>query len=65
MHLFDKNYIPSTIISDRTSIASLLADIGKSTGPRSSTGENSGRLMKTLIVPVLHVGRPSKGTLML
>ena len=28
-------------------------DIGKSTGPRSSTGENSGGPMKTLSVPVL------------
>ena len=33
------------------------ADIGKSTGPRSSTGENSGGPMKTLIVPVLLSGK--------
>ena len=32
------------------------ADIGKSTGPRSSTGENSGGPMKTLSVPVLLSG---------
>ena len=30
-----------------------ISDIGKSTGPRSSTGENSGGPIKTLIVPVL------------
>ena len=47
------------------------ADIGKSTGPRSSTGENSGGPMKTLIVQVLlsskknPVRSPSMGTLML
>ena len=35
------------------------ADIGKSTGPRSSTGENSGGPMKTLIVPVLLSGKNS------
>ena len=45
--------------------------IGKSTGPRSSTGENSGGPMKTLTVPVLlsgkkiPVGSPSMGILML
>ena len=45
------------------------ADIGKSTGPRSLTGENSGGPMKTLIVPVLlsgnkiAVGSPSRGIL--
>ena len=33
------------------------ADIGKSTGPRSSTGENSGGPMKTLIVSVLLYGK--------
>ena len=31
----------------------LNSDIGKSAGPRSSTGENSGGPMKTLIVQVL------------
>ena len=47
------------------------ADIGKSTGPRSLTSENSGGPMKTLIVPVLLSGKknscrePSMGTLML
>ena len=48
------------------------ADIGKSTGPRSLTGENSGGPMKTIVVPVLlsgkkknPVGGPSMGTLML
>ena len=46
-----------------------LADIGKSTGPQSSTGENGGGLMKTLTVPVLlsgkkiPLGSPSMGTL--
>ena len=35
------------------------ADIGKSTGPRSSTGENSGGPMKTLSVPVLLSGKKS------
>ena len=34
-------------------------DIGKSTGPRSSTGENSGGPMKTLSVPVLLSGKKS------
>ena len=29
-----------------------VADIGKSIGPRSSTGDNSGGPMKTLVVPV-------------
>ena len=33
------------------------SDIGKSTGPRSSTGENSGGPMKTLIVLVLLSGK--------
>ena len=33
------------------------ADIGKSTGPRSSTSENSGEPMKTLIVPILLSGK--------
>ena len=33
------------------------ADIGKSTGPWSSTSENSGGPMKTLIVPVLLSGK--------
>ena len=33
------------------------ADIGKSTSPRSSTGENSEGPMKTLIVPVLLSGK--------
>ena len=48
-----------------------LADIVKSTGPRSSTGENSGGPVKTIVVPVLlsgkknPVGSPSMGTLML
>ena len=32
-------------------------DIGKSTGPRSSTGENRGRPMKTFIVLVLLCGK--------
>ena len=32
-------------------------DIGKSIGPRSSTGENSGGPMKTLIVLVLLSGK--------
>ena len=47
------------------------SDIGKSTGPRSSTSENSGGPMKTIVVPVLlsskknPVGSPSMGTLML
>ena len=46
-------------------------DMGKSTSPRSSTGENSGETMKTLIVPVLlsgkkiPVGSSSMGILML
>ena len=35
----------------------LFTDIGKSTGPRSSTGENSGGPMKTLCVPVLLSGK--------
>ena len=34
-----------------------ISDIGKSTGPRSSTNENSGGPMKTLIVPVLLSGK--------
>ena len=34
-----------------------MSEIGKSTGPRSSTGENSGGPMKTLIVPVLLSGK--------
>ena len=48
-----------------------LSDIGKSTCPRSSTGENSGGPMKTIVVPVLlsgkknSVGSPSIGPLML
>ena len=33
------------------------ADIGKSTGPRSSTSENSGGPKKTLIAPVLLSGK--------
>ena len=43
------------------------SDIGKSTGPRSSTGENGGGLMKTVTVPVLlsgkkfPLGSPSNG----
>ena len=50
---------------------SLIADIWKSTGPRSSTGENSEGPMKTVVVPVLLsgkknlVGSPSTGTLIL
>ena len=36
---------------------SVCTDIGKSTGPRSSTNENSGGPMKTLIVPVLLSGK--------
>ena len=49
----------------------LVTDIGKSTGPRSSTSENIGGPMKTLSVPVLLsgkknvVGSPSMGILML
>ena len=34
-----------------------IPDIGKSTGPRSSTGENSGGPMKTIVVPVLLSGK--------
>ena len=34
-----------------------ISDIGKSTGPRSLTNENSGGPMKTLIVPVLLSGK--------
>ena len=37
--------------------ARLLADIGKSTSPRSSTSKNSGGPMKTLVVPVLMSGK--------
>ena len=33
------------------------ADIGKSTGPLSLTGENSGGPMKTIVVPVLQSGK--------
>ena len=36
------------------------AHIGKSTGPRSSTGENSGGPVKTLIVLVILSGNPVK-----
>ena len=49
----------------------LESDIGKSTSPRSSTSENSGGPMKTIVVPVLlsgkksPVGSPTMGTLML
>ena len=54
-----------------THLSIVLPDIGKSTGPRSSTGENSGGPMKTLIVLVLlsgkkiAVGSPPMGILML
>ena len=36
---------------------SMFTDIGKSTGPRSPTSENSGGPMKTVVVPVLLSGK--------
>ena len=46
---------PHTILctSMHVWVNNICTDIGKSTGPRSSTGENSGGPMKTLVVPVL------------
>ena len=40
-------------------LAGQSTDIGKSAGPRSSTSENSGGSMKTLIVPALLSGKKS------
>ena len=40
-----------------TLIQVMASDIEKSTGPRSSTGENNGGPMKTIIVPVLLSGK--------
>ena len=65
VHLVDTTRV-CFIVNEHTN-----PDIGKSTGPRSSTGENSGGPMKTIVVPVLlsgkknPVGSPSMGTLML
>ena len=67
-HYFIFNYYNAGMLSG---VIISKADIGKPTGPRSSTGENSGGPVKTRIVPVLlsgkkiAVGSPSIGILIL
>ena len=56
--IWSQNTRPGATFHWRSTAIALLADadIGKFTGPRSSTGENSGGPMKTLSVPVLLSG---------
>ena len=56
MHAQNKGTL-GPVVRENVVVNPETADIGKSTGPRSSTGENSGGPMKTLIVPVLLSGK--------